>query len=116
MIATLTWQDATPPGPWQIGSLAGWRPPGSLQACRNVITSPVPVLRSIRRTAIRQPDPSPLQCPECGTLNPSGAMYCMICRAGLTQDATARHGTILDVLRDIAKRDPEGLVEALKNL
>lgn len=59
---------------------------------------------------------APTQCPECGTLNQSGAIYCMICRAGLTQDATARHGTILDVLRDIAKRDPEGLLEALKNL
>jgi site-specific recombinase XerD len=59
---------------------------------------------------------APRQCPECGTLNPSGAMYCMICRAGLTEDATVKKGTILDVLRDIAKRDPEGLVEALKKL
>ncbi len=59
---------------------------------------------------------APLQCPECGTLNPSGAIYCMTCRAGLSEETTARHGTILDVLRDIAKRDPEGLLEALKNL
>ncbi len=58
----------------------------------------------------------PVQCPECGTLNPSGAMYCMICRAGLSEDTTARKGTVLDVLRDMAKRDPEGLVEALKKL
>jgi integrase/recombinase XerD len=59
---------------------------------------------------------APVQCPECGTLNPSGAMYCMICRAGLTEQTTARKGTVLDVLRDMAKRDPEGLVEALKKL
>ncbi|KUG05668.1 integrase [hydrocarbon metagenome] len=59
---------------------------------------------------------APLQCPECGTLNRSGALYCDTCRAGLTEDSTARLGSIADVLKRMAKEDPEGLVEALKKL
>ncbi len=59
---------------------------------------------------------APVQCPECSTLNPSGAVYCMTCRAGLSEESTARLGSIADELKRMAKEDPEGLVEALKRL
>ena len=57
---------------------------------------------------------APVQCPECGTLNRTGARYCDTCRAGLTEDATTHKDTMMDVLKRLAKEDPAGLLDALK--
>ncbi|MDI6898852.1 MAG: tyrosine-type recombinase/integrase [Methanolinea sp.] len=59
---------------------------------------------------------APKVCPECQTLNPANAAYCVTCGYGLTPDTRARRGTVLDVLADLATKDPEGFMDALKTL
>lgn len=55
-------------------------------------------------------------CPNCHTINQPQFEFCWKCGSPLTEEVKVQQDTILDVLKEMARRDPEGLVEALKKL
>lgn len=57
---------------------------------------------------------APVQCPACSYINVPGSHYCSACGVELTEKTKAKKSTMLDVLSDMAREDPEGLIEALK--
>jgi integrase len=57
----------------------------------------------------------PIQCPKCGMVNPPTNRHCGTCGRGLTEDAVATETDLLGMLSDIARTDPQKLIEALKN-
>lgn len=58
----------------------------------------------------------PLQCKFCGEINQRTARFCTECGRSLSEGAAATQDEILKSLQELAKRDPEKLVEALKKL
>lgn len=60
--------------------------------------------------------PLPITCGNCHTVNQPVNEYCYKCGMSLTEETSARQETILDILKRIAKEDPEGLVDVLKKL
>jgi len=66
-----------------------------------------------RKTPLKKPES--LYCVACGTLNPPTMKFCGQCRRPLTEEAATLQVDVLDVLSQMAKDDPEGLIEAIKN-
>jgi site-specific recombinase XerD len=58
----------------------------------------------------------PQQCPVCLSVNTPTARFCDKCGRSLTGEAEATETDVLSMLRDLAQRDPQGLIDALQGL
>ncbi|MCX6693642.1 MAG: tyrosine-type recombinase/integrase [Methanomicrobiales archaeon] len=58
----------------------------------------------------------PRQCPHCMKISGPTDAFCPACGHSLSTDAQATEGDVLSMLRDLATKDPQGLIDALRGL
>lgn len=57
----------------------------------------------------------PVQCPDCGTVNPPGMKYCGLCMRGLTEEARAERVAANEVVNEINIEDLAKLLQFTKS-